>query len=151
MTNKEVLLAVASLGQPAPMPLLSPLQRVRFVSARSGLLRMASATASQTPLTDIIRTKLTSTLEPTTLEIRNDSHLHSHHKAMAGSTSQETHFALNVVSDHFKGKMQAARHRMVYGILKDELAMEGGVHALQIKAKTPEEVEKMKAREMEGS
>lgn len=27
-----------------------------------------------------------------TLEIYNDSHLHSHHKAMQGSTSKETHF-----------------------------------------------------------
>lgn len=31
-------------------------------------------------------------LNPQTLEIYNDSHLHSHHKAMQGSTSRETHF-----------------------------------------------------------
>mgnify|MGYP000627945636 FL=1 len=31
-------------------------------------------------------------LNPQTLEIYNDSHLHSHHKAMQGVTSKETHF-----------------------------------------------------------
>lgn len=65
--------------------------------------------ASQTPLEDMMRSKvyveideycgntdtffqITEALKPTTLEIYNDSHLHSHHKAMAHSTSKETHF-----------------------------------------------------------
>ena len=33
--------------------------------------------------------QITATLSPTALEIHNDSHLHSHHKAMEGSTSRE--------------------------------------------------------------
>jgi BolA protein len=37
-------------------------------------------------------TQVTDALNPTNLMIRNDSHLHSHHKAMVGSTSKETHF-----------------------------------------------------------
>lgn len=36
--------------------------------------------------------QITEALKPTTLEIHNDSHLHSHHKAMQGVTSKETHF-----------------------------------------------------------
>jgi BolA protein len=36
--------------------------------------------------------QVTDALNPTNLTIRNDSHLHSHHKAMVGSTSKETHF-----------------------------------------------------------
>lgn len=36
--------------------------------------------------------QITAAFEPKTLEIYNDSHLHSHHKAMQGSTSKETHF-----------------------------------------------------------
>lgn len=36
--------------------------------------------------------KITTSLTPTTLLIRNDSHLHAHHAAMAESTSTETHF-----------------------------------------------------------
>jgi BolA-like protein 1 len=101
---------------------------------------------STTPIADAIRQKLTSALNPTILEVRNDSHLHSHHKAMQGVTSKETHFALNVVSENFKGKMQPARHRVVYGLLKEELEREGGIHALQLRTKTPEEEEKLKAK-----
>ena len=67
---------------------------------------------------------------------------------MAGSTSQETHFALSIVSDAFKSKMQPARHRMVYSLLDDELKREGGIHALQLRTKTPEEEEKLRAREI---
>jgi BolA-like protein 1 len=85
-------------------------------------------------------------LKPSVLEIRNDSHLHSHHKAMVGVTSKETHFALNVVSEEFRSKMQPARHRMVYSLLKEELDREGGIHALQLRTKTPEEEEKLKAK-----
>lgn len=65
---------------------------------------------------------------------------------MAGSTSRETHFALNVVSEEFKSKMQPARHRMVHALLKEELDREGGIHALQLRTKTPEEEEKLKSR-----
>ena len=42
--------------------------------------------------------------------------------------------------------MQAARHRMVYALLKDELAMDGGIHALQLRTRTPEEAEKAQAK-----
>jgi BolA protein len=33
--------------------------------------------------------QITNSLSPTLLEIHNDSHLHSHHKAMEGTTSRE--------------------------------------------------------------
>lgn len=66
---------------------------------------------------------------------------------MQGSTSQETHFRLVISSELFKAKMQAARHRMVYTILKDELEIEGGIHALQLKTRTPEEEEQQIAKE----
>lgn len=52
-----------------------------------------------------------------------------------------------VTSDAFKAKMQPARHRMVYALLKDELAAEGGIHALQLRTKTVEEQEKADAKE----
>lgn len=93
--------------------------------------------------------QITSALKPTTLEIHNDSHLHSHHKAMAGSTSQETHFRVVITSEEFEAKMQPARHRMVYALLKDEMAQEGGIHALQLRTSTPEEEERQAEREKE--
>jgi BolA protein len=53
-----------------------------------------------------------------------------------------------VTSDAFKSKMQPARHRMVYALLKEEMAAEGGIHALQLKTRTVEEEEKAKAKEV---
>jgi stress-induced morphogen len=53
-----------------------------------------------------------------------------------------------ITSEAFKSKMQPARHRMVYSLLKDEMAQEGGIHALQLKTRTPEEEEKQKQKEM---
>ncbi|KAK7180136.1 BolA domain-containing protein [Paraphaeosphaeria sporulosa] len=104
---------------------------------------------STTPMED-----LTEAFKPTTLEIHNDSHLHSHHKAMQGVTSKEAcipcHFIVIVAitSEKFKeARMQPARHRMVYALLKDELAQEGGIHALQLKTRTPEEEERQKQKE----
>ena len=44
-----------------------------------------------------------------------------------------------ITSEAFKSKMQPARHRMVYALLKEEMAQEGGIHALQLKTRTPEE------------
>ena len=58
---------------------------------------------------------------------------------------------MSIVSDEFKGKMQPARHRVVYGLLKEELDREGGIHALQLRTKTPEEEERIKAKEQAGS
>ena len=43
--------------------------------------------------------------------------------------------------------MQPARHRMVYALLKEEMAAQGGIHALQLRTRTVEEDEKAKAKE----
>jgi BolA protein len=66
---------------------------------------------------------------------------------MAGSTSSETHFRLVITSEAFKSKMQPARHRMIYTLLKDEMAREGGIHALQLRTQTLEEEERRRALE----
>lgn len=112
--------------------------------------------------------QVTQALNPTRLEIFNDSHKRkplahrhggtthltytytntypdAHHKPMQGSTSSETHFRLVITSDAFKSKMQPARHRLVYGLLRDEMAAEGGIHALQLRTMTPEEEERQEA------
>ncbi|TLD35819.1 BolA-like protein [Venturia nashicola] len=91
--------------------------------------------------------KINEALKPTALEIRNDSHLHAHHKAMKDSTSAETHFHVSVVSDAFEKKRQLQRHKMIYSLMADEMAKEGGIHALQLQTRTPEEAEKIKAQE----
>lgn len=52
-----------------------------------------------------------------------------------------------ITSDAFKSKMQPARHRMVYALLKEEMERAGGIHALQLRTRTPEEEERQIARE----
>ena len=66
---------------------------------------------------------------------------------MQGSLSKETHFRLVITSEAFESKMQPARHRMVYAILKEELERAGGIHALQLRTRTPEEEARQLARE----
>jgi len=100
--------------------------------------RRAMSTAA-TPVEDAMRTKLSQALELQTIDIINNSHLHSHHKAMQGSTSKETHFKVTLISKVFQSKTQMARHRMIYALLKDEMKAEGGIHALELTTRTPEE------------
>ncbi|KAJ5658943.1 BolA-like protein [Penicillium longicatenatum] len=103
--------------------------------------------ASATRMEDLMRDKIVHAFTPSTLIIRNDSHKHAHHAAMQGATSKETHFHVTITSDSFESKMQPARHRMVYALLKEEMSQEGGIHALQLKTKTPAEEQREKERE----
>lgn len=67
---------------------------------------------------------------------------------MEGSMSKETHFRLVITSDAFSElKTQIARHRIVHGLLKEEMERPGGIHALQLRTRTPKEEEAQVARE----
>ena len=66
---------------------------------------------------------------------------------MQGVTSKETHFNVTIVSSAFEGKNQPTRHRMVYGLLKEEMSRDGGIHALQLRTRTVEEEERGKQKE----
>jgi BolA protein len=81
-----------------------------------------------------IEQKLSSSLEPSLLEVINESSMHS---VPVGS---ETHFKVVIVSAAFEGKALIERHRLVYGALGDE--MKNGIHALAITSRTPAEWEK---------
>lgn len=74
-------------------------------------------------------------LEPTLLEIVDDSAKHAGH---AGAAGGGRHFRLSIVSGQFAGKPLLARHRMVVQAAGD--LMEGAIHALSINAKAPGEV-----------
>jgi stress-induced morphogen len=118
----------------------------RYALGFSTVGRQYSTAMSATPIEDAMRAKITDALDPSTLEIYNDSQLHAHHKAMMGSTSRETHFRLIITSDRFQKKAQLARQRMVYALLSDEMAAEGGIHALQLRTMTPDEEKKHNLR-----
>jgi BolA protein len=83
----------------------------------------------------IITNKLHEAFSPESLDVADESHLHEGH---AGHRpGGETHFRVNIVSDAFKGKSRIERHRMINSTLAAEL--NGGVHALAIKAEAPGE------------
>ena len=84
---------------------------------------------------DRISTRLREALDPIALEVIDESHRHAGH---AGSRpGGETHFRVEVVSEAFVGKSRLDRHRLVNGLLAEEL--DAGVHALAISAKAPGE------------
>ncbi|MGA3304516.1 MAG: BolA family protein [Stellaceae bacterium] len=86
-------------------------------------------------IADRIRTKLAVALQPTRLEIHDDSDRHAGH-AGAGPAG-ESHFRLEIVSQAFAGETKLNRQRRVYALLAEELR--GPVHALQLTTLTPEE------------
>lgn len=82
-----------------------------------------------------MRDKLTAALQPSRLDLVNESHLHSGHASSPGTG--ESHFRVLVVSAAFAGKSRLERHRIVNEVLSAELR--DGVHALAIKALAPDE------------
>lgn len=82
-----------------------------------------------------MREKLMIALNPTRLDVINESHLHAGHASSPGTG--ESHFKVVIVSPAFASKSRVERHRMVNAALADELA--GPVHALAISTYAPGE------------
>jgi len=79
---------------------------------------------------------LTESLKPVEIQVVDESHLHAGH---AGARPEgETHFAVRVVSEVFRGKSRIERHRMINECLANLL--HNRVHALRIKASSPDEI-----------
>ncbi|WP_137891430.1 BolA family protein [Ramlibacter sp. 2FC] len=73
--------------------------------------------------------RLRATLQPTALEVIDESHDHAGH-AGADGTGFGTHFRVRIASPLFTGRNRVARHRLVYDALQDFIAQ--GVHAIAI-------------------
>lgn len=82
-----------------------------------------------------MRANLMVALEPTRLDIINDSEKHAGHRSSPGTG--ESHFTVVIVSPKFAGQSRVARHRMVNDAVASDL--KAGVHALAIKAYAPGE------------
>ena len=82
-----------------------------------------------------IRQRLMLALEPTRLDVVNESHLHAGHASSPGTS--ESHFRVLVISPQFSGLSRIARHRLVNEALGDLLR--DRIHALAIKALAPGE------------
>ena len=82
-----------------------------------------------------IEVRLQLAFSPTILKIQDDSEKHRHHAE--AKKSGGGHYTVVVVSRTFTNKTKLERHRMIYDAL--EKVMESEVHALAIRAFTPEE------------
>ena len=98
---------------------------------------MSNSTFPTGPVAQSMAAKLQTALEPSRLEIEDQSHLHAGHAHAKDLRAGETHFAVLVVAEGFRGQSRVQRQRQIYKILADELA--AGVHALALTALTPEE------------
>jgi BolA protein len=83
----------------------------------------------------MLRARLTAALEPTALEIIDESAKHAGH---AGAARGGGHFIVRIVSPAFEGKTPMQRHRMIYDAVGNLMHTE--IHALSIQAKTPQEL-----------
>jgi len=83
---------------------------------------------------ETIQRILTDTLSPEFIEVLDDSQAHAGHQ---GSQSGAGHFYLTIVSEQFEGKSRIQRHQLIYKQLGDMMKSE--IHALSIKAFTPQE------------
>ncbi|HEV7227993.1 BolA family protein [Brevundimonas sp.] len=87
-----------------------------------------------------IRARLTEALHPVRLELDDDSWRHAGHHHEGGMDARpggESHFNLLVISPVFEGQGRLARQRTINALLAEELS--GPVHALSIRALTPDE------------
>lgn len=58
--------------------------------------------------------------------------------------------SVTIISSAFESKPQPARHRLVYNLLKEEMSREGGIHALQLLTRTPEEEARLAQRQQQS-
>jgi BolA protein len=88
-----------------------------------------------TPAETRIREKLMLALEPTRLDVINESELHAGHRS--SPDTGDSHFRVVIVSPRFAGLTRLARHRLVNEAIGEEL--KGSVHALALAAFAPGE------------
>jgi BolA protein len=86
--------------------------------------------------TAAIEQRLRAALQPLRLEIEDESAKHAGHAGARESGGG--HYVVTIVSAQFVGKGLLERHRLVYDALGE--AMRGEIHALSIRALTPEEI-----------
>jgi len=88
---------------------------------------------------DRLHALLTQAFAPTILDIQDDSAHHAGHSgAPAGGQS---HYSVMMVSAAFEGMNRVARSRAVHSALASEFgpAEQGGMHALALTLRTPDE------------
>lgn len=83
---------------------------------------------------DKIQACLNQALQPESLQIEDESHLHAGHP---GARDGRGHFFVQIVSAAFSGKRPLQRHRMIYSALGELMTTD--IHALRIEAYADDE------------
>ena len=83
-------------------------------------------------LADQMATHLQAVLQPTELEVLDESWQHEGHVG-ANGTGAGTHFRVRIAAPQFAGKNRVAQHRLVYDALQNFI--EQGVHAIAIETR----------------
>jgi BolA protein len=86
---------------------------------------------------DRLRAAIERGFAPEQLEIEDESARHAGHAGVRGVVGGETHYAVLVVSQAFRGLSRVERSRLVHEALAAEFA--GGLHALSLTLRTPDE------------
>ncbi len=76
-----------------------------------------------------VHARLTDVLQPTRLEVLDESAAHAGHAGSDG-TGSGTHFRVRIAAPALAGRNRVAQHRLVYDALHDFL--QRGLHALAI-------------------
>lgn len=84
---------------------------------------------SQYPTVAELEARLNQLLQPSRLEVIDESYQHAGH-AGANGLGAGTHFRVRIASPYFTGKGRVACHRLVYDALRDFI--DRGLHALAI-------------------
>lgn len=79
--------------------------------------------------TQEVKELIESGIDDAEVEVQNQDHEYA---------EEGTHFGIVIVSSSFEDKSTVERHRMVYKALGDKMKNE--IHAVEIKALTPDEV-----------
>ena len=83
---------------------------------------------------EAIEERLRAAFSPRELLVKDQSHLHAGHE---GARDGRGHFEVLIVSEGFGGANRLQRHRMVFDALGE--MMDTDIHALRVRALTPEE------------
>ena len=82
-----------------------------------------------------IRAALVAALAPDSVAVEDESHRHAGH---AGAADGRGHFRVDIVSRAFETMSPIARHRAIYAAMGGLMTTD--IHALAIRARTPDEV-----------
>ena len=84
---------------------------------------------AQLPSASTIEQTLLAALQPTQLDVFDESAAHAGHSG-ANAEGHGTHFRVRIASPAFAGKTRIAKHRLVYEAL--QIFIDQGLHALAI-------------------